>query len=230
MKQGNYEGLKGAIDYYINRQVENGLWPARPAMPFGRAIKNPIKKYEDMREYRYNDVNRMSTTIAEQKNKAKYIVQTFAQIVDFLNTKKKKNIKAFSKHKIMRVFSQVFERTKDASVLYKMGFDERLRQKLLNGKSNLKDIRAFRRLYSNFEMAKSKKGLYEVEDGITWDAIFCVRDIMRELPKFYLSGNRMMEPEYFERSVISHKRVRNKKTKKILSTMLGIVKDHREGI
>ena len=379
MKQGNYEELKGAIDYYINRQVESGDWPA---------IKNPIKKYQDMlervninfarvaaqfeskyifcwldwdgdnilvdggiidygslrqfglyhREYRYDDVNRMSTTIAEQKHKAKYIVQTFAQITDFLITKKKKNIKAFSKHKIMKAFDQVFERTKDASVLYKMGFDETLQQKLLNKKSVLKDIRTFRRLFAYFEEAKSKKGLYEIEDGITWDAIFCMRDIMRELPKFYLGNNRMMEPEdfieilrsnyatkadialsrnrkskiihfqkiywklvkkaailsgkspkkvltymagrsalinryervtgdsiigvtekmvrsrksvnskglhdmfvefveeqilcpeYFERSGGSHKRLRNKKTKKILNTMLRIVKDYREGI
>jgi hypothetical protein len=238
MKQGNYEGLKGAIDYYINRQVENGDGPA---------IKNPIKKYRDMleriavnfatvaaqfeseyifcwldwdgdniladggiidygslrqfglyhREYRYDDVHRMSTTIAEQKNKARYIVQTFAQIVDFLITKKKKNIKAFSKHKIMKVFDQVFERAKDAFVLYKMGFDENLQQKLLNEESNLKNIRAFRKAYSYFEMAKSREGLYKVEDGITWDAIFCVRDIMRELPGFYLSANRMMEPKDF---------------------------------
>jgi uncharacterized protein YdiU (UPF0061 family) len=379
MKQGNYEGLRGAIDYHINRQVKNGDWPA---------IKNPIKRYQDMlkrvavnfatvmaqfeseyifcwldwdgdniltdggiidygslrqfglyhREYRYDDVNRMSTTIAEQKNKAKYIVQNFAQIVDFLITKKKKNIKVFSKHIIIKVFNQVFERTKDASVLYKMGFNESLQQKLLNKESNLKDIRAFRKLYSHFEMAKSKKGLYEVKDGITWDAIFCVRDIMRELPKFYLSGNRMMKPEdfieilksnyagkedialsqsreskiiqfqklywklvkkaaahsreptkkilsymagrsalinryeritgdsiigvtekmvrsrrcinskelynmfvefvekqilrpeYFDRPGKSHKRVKNKKTKKILGTMLRIVKDYREGI
>ncbi|MFQ5712989.1 MAG: protein adenylyltransferase SelO family protein [Candidatus Scalinduaceae bacterium] len=379
IKQGNYEELKGAIDYYINRQVESGDWPA---------IKDPIKKYQDMlervninfarvaaqfeskyifcwldwdgdniladggiidygslrqfglyhREYRYDDVNRMSTTIAEQKHKAKYIVQTFAQIVDFLITKKKKNIKAFSNHRIMKEFNKVFERTKDASVLYKMGFDETLQQKLLNKKSVLKDIRVFRRLFAYFEKAKSKKGLYEVEDGITWDAIFCMRDIMRELPKFYLGNNRMMEPEdfieilrsnyatkadmalsrnrkskiiqfqklywklvkkaailsgkspkkvltymagrsalinryervtgdsiigvsekmvrsrksvnskglhdmfvefveeqilcpeYFERSGGSHKRLRNKKTKKILNTMLRIVKDYREGI
>jgi hypothetical protein len=238
MKQGNYEGLKGAIDYYINRQVENRDCPA---------IKNPIKKYRDMleriavnfatvaaqfeseyifcwldwdgdnilvdggiidygslrqfglyhREYRYDDVHRMSTTIAEQKHKAKYIVQTFAQIVDFLITKKKKNIKTFSKHKIMKVFDQVFERAKDVFVLYKIGFDESLQQKLLNEKSNLKDIRAFRKVYSYFEMANSREGLYKVEDGITRDAIFCVRDIMRELPGFYLSNNRIMEPKDF---------------------------------
>ncbi len=37
-------------------------------------------------------------------------------------------------------------------------------------------------------------------------------------------------PEYFERSGGSPKRLRNKKTKKILNTMLRIVKDYREGI
>ena len=44
-------------------------------------------------EYRYDDVERMSTTITEQKNKAKYIVQTFAQIVDSVITRRKKPIR-----------------------------------------------------------------------------------------------------------------------------------------
>ena len=238
LKQGNYEGLKGAIDYYIDRQVENGDWPA---------IKNPAKKYQDMlervavcfakavaqfeseyifcwldwdgdniltdggiidygslrqfglyhHEYRYDDADRMSTTITEQKNKAEYIVQTFAQIIDFLITKNKKTIQVFRQHKIIKKFYRVFNRTKDEAVLYKMGFDEKLQDNLLNEKNNFKDIRAFRKLYSYFEMAKSKKGLYEVEDGITWDAIFCIRDIMRELPKFYLDSDQMMDSRDF---------------------------------
>ena len=49
-------------------------------------------------EYRYDDVERMSTTITEQKNKARYIVQTFAQLVDYIVTGKKKAIRCFTKH------------------------------------------------------------------------------------------------------------------------------------
>jgi hypothetical protein len=40
----------------------------------------------------------------------------------------------------------------------------------------------------------------------------------------------ILRPEYFERSDRSNRRLRNKKAKKILDTMLKIVKDYREGI
>lgn len=46
-------------------------------------------------EYRYDDVDRLSTTITEQRLKARYIVQATAQLADFLATGRKKNIKAF---------------------------------------------------------------------------------------------------------------------------------------
>jgi uncharacterized protein YdiU (UPF0061 family) len=230
MKQGNYEGLKGAVDYYINRQVDNKSWPR---------ITEPKAKYEDMlrritgafatasaqfeseyifcwldwdgdniltdaaiidygsvrqfglyhHEYRYDDVERMSTTITEQKNRAKYIVQTFAQITDFMITGKKKNIRAFKHHSSLRLFDEVFTRVKDEAVLYKMGFDASMRRKLLDNNIAMTEIKNFRKHYSYFEKAKSTQGLYEVIDGITWDAIFCIRDIMRELPKHYLAGN-----------------------------------------
>jgi hypothetical protein len=40
----------------------------------------------------------------------------------------------------------------------------------------------------------------------------------------------ILHPEYFERPGRSNRRLRNKKAKKILDTMLKIVKDYREGI
>jgi len=238
MKQGNYEGLKGAIDYYIKRQVENRSWVKisdpkkkyrdmlrRVAIAFARAAARfeseyifcwldwdgdniltdaAIIDYGSVRqfglyhhEYRYDDVERMSTTITEQKNQAKYIVQTFAQIADFLITGKKKNIRAFSKHRILKVFDEVFEKTKNEEVLNKIGFDMVLQKKLMNDNSALVEVRNFRKHYSYFEKAKSAQGRYEVVDGITWDAIFCIRDIMRELPRYYLKENEYMSPQEF---------------------------------
>ena len=41
-------------------------------------------------EYRFDDDDRWSTSIKEQKLKSKYTVQTFAQIVDYLKTSSKK--------------------------------------------------------------------------------------------------------------------------------------------
>lgn len=53
-------------------------------------------------KYRYDDVERFSTTLNEQKTKGRLIIQVFAQIVDFLNTKNKKPLQKFSKHPILK--------------------------------------------------------------------------------------------------------------------------------
>jgi len=238
MKQGNYATLKGAIDYYIDRQVENKSWPRiaepkakyrdmlrRIAIAFATASAQfeseyifcwldwdgdniltdaAIIDYGSVRqfglyhhEYRYDDVERMSTTITEQKNRAKYIVQTFAQIADFLITGKKKNIHTFKQHHALKLFDQIFTKTKDEAVLHKMGFDVSIRRRLMDHDVAMAEVRNFRKLYSYFEKAKSRQGLYEVIDGITWDAIFCIRDIMRELPKHYVAGNDDMNAREF---------------------------------
>ncbi|MCK4950411.1 MAG: hypothetical protein KAS48_01230 [Gammaproteobacteria bacterium] len=223
VKQANYSGLKGAVDYYIDSQIENGEWPKR----FGG--KNKYEYFLDRitedfasvtahfeseyifcwldwdgdnilmdggiidygsvrqfglfhREYRYDDVERMSTTITEQKNKSKYIVQTCAQIVDYLNTGKKKRIDAFRNHKCIKEFNSTFEQVRDEMLLYKIGFDKEAADAILRNKKAAEDLRRFRKIFSYFESAISSKGKYNITDGITCDAIFCMRDILRELP------------------------------------------------
>lgn len=148
-------------------------------------------------EYRYDDVERWSTTITEQKAKAKYIVQTFAQIADFLLTGQKKNIKRFGRHGAMRLFDSVFEWAKDESLLRRMGYSAPIRKKLLDDRRAQSTVRRFRKACEYFEKAKSVRGLYEVEDGITWDAIFCMRDILRELPQRYRESDAMLSPAEF---------------------------------
>jgi len=148
-------------------------------------------------EYRYEDVDRYSTTITEQKNKAKYIVQTFAQLIDFLITGKKKNLKVYKNHRSMRRFEQIFERTRDEAVLYQIGFDKEAQARLLNRARDRKVVQEFRALLRYFEEAKARRGPHAVADGINWDAIFCVRDILRELPTLYSSGTETISPEQF---------------------------------
>jgi len=146
-------------------------------------------------EYRYDDVERFSTTIIEQKQKAKYIVQTFAQIVDFLLTKKKKNINQFTHHKISKYFDETFEQYKYQNLLAKIGFKKTHHEWIL--KSQMKTLRDFRKAFTFFETAKSDRGPYKVADGITRDAIFCMRDILREVPQLYLTTNKQLTPEEF---------------------------------
>lgn len=146
-------------------------------------------------EYRYDDVQRFSTTILEQKQKAKYIVQCFAQVVDFILHKNKKPLGEFRNHPILRKFDQIFEESKYRNLLYKIGVNEKYAETLLKG--HLNELRVFRRAYTYFERAKSHRGTYKVADGITRDAIFCMRDILRELPQMFLTREQIITPEEF---------------------------------
>jgi uncharacterized protein YdiU (UPF0061 family) len=148
-------------------------------------------------EYRFDDVDRMSTTITEQKSKARYIVQSFAQVVDYLVTGKKKDIKRFAKHAVLRRFDEVFENTKDEVMITKLGYNDKQRQVILRYAPLRRIVGRLRKILHQFERVKSSKGIYKINDGITADALFCVRDILRELPTYYLRENGDMNAAEF---------------------------------
>ena len=172
-------------------------------------------------EYRFDDVERYSTTIKEQKNKAKYIVQTFAQIADFLITGKKKPIARFNRCKALADFEKIYVQTLDELYLHKTGLDNSIIKKLLANPVSRKLVQEFRKSCAWFEQVKSSRGTHKVEDGITWDAVFCLRDILRELPAFYLENQADMEPRQFISIIKSHyatskdTRLTNTRTRKI---------------
>ncbi|VAW84945.1 hypothetical protein MNBD_GAMMA17-2143 [hydrothermal vent metagenome] len=237
LKQGQYKRLKGAVDYYIERQISNGEWPMvhgkarytamldHVARVFGKMVARlesdyifcwmdwdgdnilcdgGIIDYGSLRqfglfhhEYRYDDADRMSTSITEQKNKAKYIIQTFAQLVDYLIGGNKRPIKLFAKSPAVRLFLDVFSQTKNELLLNKIGFTDLAVQLFLRDKNNVALIEAFGRVYSAFERKKSIRGLYAVGDGVSWDAVFCMRDILRELPLWFQAGGDWMTAEHF---------------------------------
>jgi hypothetical protein len=148
-------------------------------------------------EYRYDDVQRFSTTILEQRQKARYIVQCFAQIADFLTTGKKKSLSHFKNHDVLKFFDKNFQECKDRNLVQKMGFKKSHQELLM--KSHRPLITKFRKTYSYFERARSKRGIYKVADGINRDAIFCMRDILREFPQLYLTRqNYLSHPEFQE--------------------------------
>jgi hypothetical protein len=136
-------------------------------------------------EYRFDDVQRFSTSILEQKQKARYIVQCFAQIADFLTTGKKKSLSHFRQHEVLKYFDHYFQDCKDRNLIQKVGFKKSHQEILLKNHRDL--VTKFRKTYSCFERAKSRRGLYKVADGVMRDAIFCMRDILREYPQLYLT-------------------------------------------
>lgn len=240
LKQGNYQSLKAAADYYIARQIANDKWPAASSGP--QAYRYLVERvagdfaamaarfeseyifcwmdwdgdnilmdggiidYGSLRqfglfhhEYRYDDVDRMSTTITEQRAKARYIVQTFAQIADFLVSGEKKNIKKFRRDPALRLFDDAFTAQKSELLAHKVGYGPGLRKKLLRDPEFVAALKEFGKVFSCFERVKSRRGPYDIADGITWDAVFCMRDLLRELPARYLAGERRIGAHEFVR-------------------------------
>lgn len=146
-------------------------------------------------EYRFDDADRFSTSITEQKNKAKYTVQNFAQIVDYLKTGERRPLKDFASGSWSERFDEEFELSKLRNLLYKVGFSEEVREKIIERDRHL--VSEFSKVFSYFERAKAAAGPKKVSDGITWDAVFCMRDILRELPQLFMSRGDSIEREEF---------------------------------
>ncbi len=143
-------------------------------------------------EYRYDDVDRFSTTIPEQKLKAKHIVHTFIQIADYLKTGKKNKRSLFKNHPALKLFKTEFESQIRRHIVAKIGINQSQQEYLLD--QHPRWVKNFQTIYSYFEKAKSHRGKYQTNDGITQDAIFCIRDILREFPFYLLS--RHVRPSY----------------------------------
>ncbi len=135
--------------------------------------------------YRYDDGDRWSTTLPEQRFKARETVQAFIQIASFLHSGRKRNIKRFRKHPILKIFDREFERALHARLLAKLGFDERQSRFLIE--ERWPQVQRIRRAFSYFERA-TRPRRYRIADGITRDALYCMRDGMRELPARWLKG------------------------------------------
>lgn len=146
-------------------------------------------------EYRFDDVTRYSTTIKEQKNKARYTVQTFIQMVDYIKTGSKKPIAEFAKHEVLAEFDRIYKEELLSLFVQKLGLSQDACQYLM--KKHVKAVEELYGPFSYFERVKSLEGVHEVGDGINWSAVFCMRDILRELPQLYLVRGEDISPEEF---------------------------------
>lgn len=223
LKQNRLEDLKKGVDYFIDRQVKNGVWKTKPRGPskYDHLAEEICKNFADFTakldidyifawldwdgdnvladagiidygsvrqfglrhdQYRYDDVERFSTNLNEQRQKARLLVQVFVQMADYLKTGKKKSLKSFAKDPIVLKFNQHFTRARSHRLLYRMGFNEAQRENILKV-PDLFD--QFDKEYSYFERAKISGKIEKVADGVNHPALFNMRNILRELPEFY---------------------------------------------
>ncbi len=151
-------------------------------------------------KYRYEDVDRYSTCLTEQKLEAKRMIQTFAQAVDFVVTGEKKNLDAFVDSKYLKLFDDRFDKDRLYRMLWRMGFTKSQIKKLM--KNHQDKVSDFQKVLNYFEDIKTEEGEEKVADGINHPPIFLVRLILRDLPKFVHDNivadeYPIMEPEEF---------------------------------
>ncbi|MFQ5671342.1 MAG: hypothetical protein ACE5HD_12635 [Acidobacteriota bacterium] len=236
LKQGRRNALQAAVDYFMDRQVRNGVYPriqnrekryrflastmadifARTAALFeseyifcwidwdGDNIlaDGGIIDYGSVRqfglchrEYRFDDGPRSSTSLPEQRRKARYLVQTFAQIRDFLITGRKAPLATFSRDPVLTRFDAEFARARNLRLLHNMGLPPRCHEKVL--RRALPAVERFRHVHRTFERARSSRGPRKVSDGLTWNAVYSTRDILRELPLHLMEKHRPLEARTF---------------------------------
>ena len=144
------------------------------------------------REYRFDDGPRWSTTLVEQRRKARDLVQAFAQVREFLVTGVKRPLDTFRRDPVLRTFDDAYRETRDRLLLRSVGFTAAQQSLLLTGARKL--VRRFDRAHAHFERARAARGPRRVEDGILWNAVFSMRDLLRELPRHFRSDPRPLTP------------------------------------
>ncbi|TDI34317.1 MAG: hypothetical protein E2P03_03355 [Acidobacteria bacterium] len=138
------------------------------------------------REYRFDDGPCFSTTLTEQRRKARHLVQNFAQIRDFLITGRKQPLHSYRHDPLLRLFDREFARMRLRRLLFRVGFPEATAHALLARRK--KQVTAFLTAHAYFERARSARGPHPVSDGINWNAVFSTRDLLRELPRLLREG------------------------------------------
>ncbi len=146
-------------------------------------------------KYRYDDVERFSTNLKEQERKARGLVQTFVQLVDFVRTGEKKQLQQFSSSPILQEFDRAYKAKKCDLLLTRCGLSANQRKMCLERRPKL--VEDFEKSYRFFERRESPRGMRKVADGINSPAIFCTRSLLKELPKSLLmSGRALTQAEF----------------------------------
>lgn len=131
-------------------------------------------------QYRYDDIQRYSTNLNEQRGKARLTVQVFAQLVSYLETGERKPLSAFANHVSLREFDREFDRWIRSIFLSQIGFSDADRDLLLT--EHVAAVEEFHASFSTLERTKTKAGLKRLPDGINRPAVFNMRAALREIP------------------------------------------------
>jgi uncharacterized protein YdiU (UPF0061 family) len=220
IKQGRVDRLKSVLDFYIDRQVQNKVFPTdltgkdkysfflkwvseRFAEASARFEEDYLFCWIDWdgdnimadggiidfgsvrqfgifhHEYRFDDDERWSTNIKEQKIKARYTVQVFAQCVDAVIQGNKRGLEQFENSSACQSFDRNFKRYKSKFLLERLGFSPCFAEEV--AQKNPGWFRILQQSFYHLEMKKSSSGVIRVPDGKTWIPLYNMRTFSRDL-------------------------------------------------
>jgi hypothetical protein len=136
-------------------------------------------------QYRYDDVQRMSTNLNEQRHKARELVRTFAQMTDFLISGSKRPYGQYDNSPFLKEFDREFHDGCLEHFLFQMGFPEPHRRLLMN--KFRREVERFFEIHCAFERIKTHRKMHKVADGVHRPAIFNMRKALAKMPE-YLHG------------------------------------------
>ncbi len=151
------------------------------------------------RDYRFQDVDRLSTSIPEQKRKARQIVQRFVQIRELLLTGRAPSLDSLRRDPCLQLFDREFELESRRRFLLSLGLEPNEADAL--ARRPPPELASLMRRHRRFEKRRSSRGRRRVPDGLSWNAVYCMRDVLRELPGRLLEEgdgtDAAIEPEAF---------------------------------
>jgi uncharacterized protein YdiU (UPF0061 family) len=133
-------------------------------------------------QYRYDDVQRWSTNLNEQRLKAREMLQTFTQLMDFAVTGTRKPIKHYANHPALKEFDRQFRTACLERFLYQVGFAKPLSRLLLA--NCRRDVEALFDLHFELESVKTHRKLHKVADGVHRPAIFNMRLALSQMADY----------------------------------------------
>lgn len=139
-------------------------------------------------QYRYDDVDRFSTCLNEQRGKARYTVQVFAQLVEFLESGKKLNLSHFAKHEALRLFDREFDIELRREFLVQIGLDSDAATRALTNRK--REVESLYSAFLKLETTKTRAGTKKLPDGVNRPAVFNMRKVLRELPDLVIEDSR----------------------------------------
>lgn len=134
--------------------------------------------------YRYDDVDRFSTSINEQKEQTKYIFQTFIQIVDYILSGKKRSLEQFKNHKLINKFEEYYIDEQINCLAWQIGFSKEQTEYI---KKN--DLSKITKILLNIQFLEKLKftKIESLADGINKPSYLNINKFLRELPLIFLS-------------------------------------------